>query len=670
LSALRAPPREYLAPFLTLLLLALLATVWVVSGHEERRREQAEGAIVAAQAALRLEDYVGARLLAADTLRRSLEAGLDRDRRSFEIHAQQIHDRFGGFLALNWIDGEGVIRWVVPLEQNRQALGRSPRDHPGARPTFLEAERTRADVATQPLTLFQGQRGFATYLPLDGPEQGTLNAVFDVRELVEDCYRAGLLDHWEVALQDDGSELYVTEDFAPSGHLVSQAEVRVLGRTWALSVHPRGMSPVPVLRTSFMAFGILLSIGLGVAVHVVMMRTREREEADAARVQLAQELAESKRLEALGQMAGGVAHDVNNLLTTISANASLLREGQQDAEDLELADDILAACGHGAEMTARLLAFSRQHVVQPVPLDTNRELVGVEKLLQRLLRDDIRWSMDVADDLWPIRMDPGEFSRALLNLGSNAVDAMPDGGALTLTARNADATPERPAGVELLVCDSGTGIPDDVRQRIFEPFFTTKGHGGGSGLGLASVKGAVHEAGGTIEVDDGPSGGARFTIWLPRTLEQPAALVSEEAAVSVDGGRTKLLLVDDQEPVRRVARLVLERAGYQVFDASTAEGARQIFREHDDIDVLVTDVVMPDIHGVELAAMLRADRPDLAVVFASGYAQQQLSPELLAEPGYRFVQKPFRAADLRSAVADVLEEVRTAGGSEARCRSC
>jgi len=641
--------REHLASLLTALLVLALVIVWAVTERAEQHHVAQEGAITAGQAALRLQDYVGARLLAADTLRQAFEAGDSLDEESFRARSGDIQDHFGGFLALSWIDADGVIRWAVPLERNRSAQGRSVRDHPVAHTSFEAAESDREDVATEPLTLFQGLRGFATYMPMDPPRLGYLNGVFDITTLVEQCFIAGLLDHWEVSVADEGELLFVSDGFATNVQPASDATLAVLDRTWTLTVRPKGVETArtPLARRTFLAFGLLLAVALGVAVRALRVRTQEREEADAARIELAKELAEARRLEALGQLAGGVAHDVNNLLTTISGSASLLQDGRDDPELEQLTEDILAACRHGAEMTGGLLAFSRLQIIQPRVLDTNRELAQAESLVARLVREDIQRTRDVAEGLWPVRMDPGEFSRVVLNLVGNAVDAMPQGGALGIAARNVSGT--RGDGVEITVSDSGEGISEDVMLRIFEPFFTTKAPGRGTGLGLASVQGAVSAAQGTVRVDSRPGEGARFTVWLPRSHEEPPSLLSIPTVPPTSTGRT-VLLVEDQAAVRRVATLILEREGHEVLAAGHAEEARALFAQREDIDVLVTDLVMPDVGGVELAAALRRERPGLAVIFTSGHAQEQLDSDVLDERCV-YLQKPFGRQELTSAIA-------------------
>ena len=646
---------------------------------EQRDREQFEqtAEITARQAALRLQDYVGARVMGADTLRVSLEAGAELTEQSFVSRSMQIQERFGGFLALNWIDADGVIRWVAPLEENRAALGRNVLNHPTACPYF-DRSRSGVDVATPPLDLFQGLRGFATYLPVDGAGRGTLNGVFHIDRLVEDCFRSGLLDSWELALDDGAEPAYRTEEFGAAPRaLGSTADLKVLDRAWTLSVRPGQRLAAAQRRPggdALLGFGLLLAFGLGLSVRVTLVRTEQKREADrktaVADAQtvaanrksglLVEELEEARRLEAIGRLAGGVAHDFNNLLTTIAGSAGLLLDDDSsDPEARELLGDILEASHHGAELTGGLLAFARQQVIRPRSLDTGLELKRAEGLLARLVRADIEWEHRIADDLWPVEMDSGELNRVVVNLVSNGVDAMPTGGRLQLVAGNVSLADGDTAGpgpgdwVRVEITDEGVGIPEENRARIFEPFFTTKGLGRGTGLGLASVYGAIRGAGGHVTLESEVGQGSRFSLWLPRSEIAPEPPL--EPSGPVRGAGQRVLLVEDQEGLRRVAAKMLQRAGYDVVQASSAEEALQVAEEVGHVHVLFTDMVMPGGGGDELARALLARWPDLAVVYTSGYTSDDLDVAELLGPHATYLPKPYDRRGLSAAVDAVLK---------------
>jgi len=671
-----------LLPLLAFALPALFAVSARTTMVQRDRAQFAETAeVTSRQAALRLEDYVRARLLAADTLRESMEAGPLFTEDAFQSRSEQIQERFGGFLALNWIDQSGVIRWVAPLEGNEAARGPNVLDHPTAAP-FFQQSHTGRDVATPPLALFQGRRGFATYLPIGAPARGTLNGVFDIDRLVGDCFGSGLLDRWELGLDDDGEPAFRSAGFndAPEA-LGADAPLSVVDRRWSLVLRPRP-SLVAALgggaRDGFIAFGLLLAIGLGLSVRVTLVRTEqtaeaerqraradlEREEANRKTGVLAEELEEVRRLEAIGRLAGGVAHDFNNLLTTITGSAGLLLEDLEgnpegNPEDRGLLEDILQASHHGAELTGGLLAFARQQVLQPRSLDTGLELTRAQGLLARLVRANVVWEHVIPPDLWPVEMDPGELNRVIVNLAANGSDAMPAGGRLRLEASNCTlaegAHPQVGAGdwVRIDVVDTGVGIPEEVRARIFEPFFSTKELGRGTGLGLASVYGAVRGAGGRVTVTSEVGEGTRFSLWFPRCEVAPEPLAVRSGAVRGVGQR--VLLVDDQEALRRVAAKMLERAGYRLLEASNAAEAVDVAEEAGDVAVLVTDMVMPGGGGDELAHALLARWPDLAVVYTSGYTSDSFDVTGLLNERATYLPKPYDRRELAAAVHAVLQ---------------
>ncbi len=378
--------------------------------HGDQVRFSETSQVTARQAALRLQDYVGARVLAAHTLRHELQTDEGLSKAEFQDRSVQLQVRFGGFLALNWIDGDGVIRWVAPEAPNRAAQGRNVLDHPTAGP-FYERSRAGSDVSTSPLALFQGLRGFATYLPI-GLGRGTLNGVFDIDRLVEDCFRSGLLDNWELGLDDGGAEAYRSTEFGEApARLEATAALLVLDRTRSLRIRPRASLVAATQRGGawnvLLTFGLLLALVLGLSVRMVLLRSEEKLEADRQKAEadrktglLTEELEEARRLESIGRLAGGVAHDFNNLLTTIAGSAGLLMEDAgNDPEARGLLHDILEASRHGAELTGGLLAFARQQVLQPRSLDTTVQLRRAEGLLARLVRADIALEHTIPDGL-------------------------------------------------------------------------------------------------------------------------------------------------------------------------------------------------------------------------------------------------------------------------------
>ena len=375
-----------------------------------------------------------------------------------------------------------------------------------------------------------------------------------------------------------------------------------------------------------------------------------------------EDLQQAHKMEALGRLAGGIAHDFNNLLTTIGGNASFMLElippGDTRREALE---DILAACDRAARFTRQLLAFSRKQVLQPEPLQIDAVIGDMMQMLSRLLGPEFELKVDLRAGLPPIASDRGQMEQVVLNLVVNARDAMlPGGGTIWVRARraadkDADAITRMPAPpaevVVLEVADTGTGIPEEIRERIFEPFFTTKDRGKGTGLGLAMVYGFVRQSGGHVELISSAGAGTTFQIYLPAIgATQPAMAVATPIDPIGDRPLT-VLVVDDESGVRHLACAMLRRSGYTVLEARDGVEAERVATAHKgDIDVLLTDIVMPGMRGPELATRLRAVRPLLRVVYMSGFPDTE--PLADVERGETaFLAKPFVRAALLGAIA-------------------
>jgi PAS domain S-box-containing protein len=394
--------------------------------------------------------------------------------------------------------------------------------------------------------------------------------------------------------------------------------------------------------------------GAGVICH--MRDITERLAAELERQRLEDQLRQSQKMEAVGLLAGGIAHDFNNLLTAILGTAALLAEDLPEGNPLRAeAREIETAAQRGASLTRQLLTFSRRQVAQPRPVDLNALLTQMSHLLRRLLGEEVKLvtALDPAG-AW-VQADPGHLEQVVMNLAVNSRDALPRGGTLTIrtahTRTASSATPQ--AAILLSIEDNGVGMTPEVQARAFEPFFTTKEVGRGTGLGLATVYGIVQQAGGSIELESAPGSGTSVRIRLPEADPE----VSPErpgSPVEAHGGSETLLLVEDEAPVRLVARRALATAGYEVLEASDAAEARKLVARHGSrIEMLVTDVVMPGIRGPELAAELCAGLPRLRVLFLSGYSPDDLIRRE-DRAGYGFMQKPFTPEALRQKVRELL----------------
>jgi PAS domain S-box-containing protein len=399
----------------------------------------------------------------------------------------------------------------------------------------------------------------------------------------------------------------------------------------------------------------------------------ERREADKQREQLRQ----AQKMEAVGQLTGGLAHDFNNLLAIIIGNLDLLRELRQDDPVTdELVCDALESALRGADLTRRLLAFSRRQPLQPETADINELIGGIVKLLTRTLGENIAIELALAPNAWPVQIDRAQFEAAIANLATNARDAMPRGGAMLIATRNAQvddafaaAHTELSPGdyVMVEVSDSGCGMPPEILTRIFEPFFTTKEQGKGTGLGLSMVFGFLKQSGGHVTVYSEIDKGTTFRLYLPR-LEHTAAATDERSdASAIRGGTETVLVVEDNAGLRRIVLRQLSEAGYHVLEAPDAEAAMAIIEGPDPIHLLLTDVVMPgDMDGRDLARVAVMRRPSLRTLLTSGFPDARWGGSASSARGNRLLSKPYRKEELRRAVRAVLDDPPSAAPPAAR----
>jgi PAS domain S-box-containing protein len=371
-----------------------------------------------------------------------------------------------------------------------------------------------------------------------------------------------------------------------------------------------------------------------------------------ARKLLEAQLMQSQRLEAVGRLAGGIAHDFNNLLTAVSGYAEFLIEGLGEANPLRRdADEIKRAADVAAALVRQLLAFSRRQIVQPRTVDLNEVVRKAESLLRRLVGEDVVLETDLSPDLAPVKADPAQLEQIVVNLAVNARDAMPEGGRLSIQTRAGDS--ER--AICVTVTDTGCGMDEYTRLRAFEPFFTTKAAGQGTGLGLATVYGIVTQAGGTVEVESAPGEGSTFTIVLPALTREGPELRPAVEPASARALTGTVLLVEDEQIVRELAGRALAAAGHTVLEASSGADALLLAGGYPGaIDVLLTDVVMPGMGGRELAERLAAVRPDLRILFTSGYTDDEVWKS--DGDGTAFIGKPFTTSALRAKISELLEQ--------------
>jgi nitrogen-specific signal transduction histidine kinase/CheY-like chemotaxis protein len=383
----------------------------------------------------------------------------------------------------------------------------------------------------------------------------------------------------------------------------------------------------------------------------------QRQQAEHALDQAREQLAQSQKMEALGQLTGGIAHDFNNLLMIVSGHAQSLRRRLKEPKDVRAVDAIASAAGRGEGLTRRLLAFSRRQQLNPVVIDLRARLEAMRALLASSLCENIELAYDIPEGLWPVEVDPGELERALLNIAVNARDAMPDAGNVLLSARNvtlragAEAGPLAGDFVRLSLADSGIGIAPETQPKVFEPFFTTKPVGKGTGLGLSQVHGFAHQSGGTVTIDSQLGRGTTVAIFLPRSRRPlpPTPPAPADSAPRRDRG--KVLIVEDNAEVAEATATMFEHLGYQAMHAFDADEGLARLRAAPGIELVLTDVVMPGgKNGIALAQEITRLFPSIPVVLTSGYSDAVNA----AQTQFPLLRKPFDLNKLERAIGEAL----------------
>lgn len=407
--------------------------------------------------------------------------------------------------------------------------------------------------------------------------------------------------------------------------------------------------------------------GVPIGVHGIARDITARKQMEKALHESEEQLRQAQKMESIGTLAGGIAHDFNNLMTAVTGYSELtLRRMPEDDPLRTMIAEIKNAGDRAASLTRQLLAFSRKQILQPVVLDLNTVVSGMGKMLPRLIGEDIELCLKLSVPLDQVKADPGQMEQVLLNLAVNARDAMPTGGFLTIKTENADLTDrftKRRLGVEpgsyvvLSVSDDGCGMDDETQTHIFEPFFTTKEVGRGTGLGLSTVYGIVKQSGGSILVYSEVGRGTTFKIYLPRVPEAMEIETVCDEPRSVPRGHETILLVEDEDMVRNLCKEVLEAYGYTVVPAANGEDALRVCEESDGpTDLLITDVVMPQMSGRELAQRVAALRPDTKVLYMSGFTDDAVVRHGVLDDGICFIQKPFSPDALALKARSILDQ--------------
>jgi two-component system NtrC family sensor kinase len=436
-------------------------------------------------------------------------------------------------------------------------------------------------------------------------------------------------------------------------YVSSSLETRDIVQTWFWSM------------ATHLIFGLPATILL-VALSLLAMRSTEELYAEATRRETVEaSLRQSQKMEAVGQLTGGVAHDFNNLLTIIIGNLEMAKRAVSDSRASRMLDNALYGAGRAAELTKRLLAFSRSQPLDPKPVDANRLVAGMSDLLDRTLGETIATETVRSAGLWLIEADAAELEATILNLAINARDAMPNGGKLTIETGNlfldehyCSTVDGVSAGqyVMISVSDTGAGMSKDVIDRAFDPFFTTKAPGAGTGLGLSQVYGFVKQSGGHVRIYSEVDEGTTVKVYLPRTTSTKLEDSDPSQELPLKGNRETILLVEDDRAVLGYVTEALSTLNYEVRHASDAEAALTILKEHAKIDLLLTDVVMPGMNGRQLADAAKIIRPELKVLYMTGYSRNAIVHQGRLDPGVSLIQKPFSQNALAMKISRILAD--------------
>ena len=589
-----------------------------------------------------------------------------------------------GFQAIEWVDPELRVRLVAPQIENSAELGANLRSDPRRRAVLEAVAYQAVTLVSRSVELRNGKRGFLVCVPMisDGKFQGTIAGLFNYQDLLDPILRDVAKDNWLDVFENSEKIYSRGSDTALAEEALSVQRNITIGQiTWQARLWPKAetvaeaRSPLPEV---VLVGGTLMAGLLAFAVYLAETSRSRTREVTAVDEQLKKEIAERERvedelrhalrMEAVGRLAGGVAHSFNNLLLVIQGHAHFLLEKLSPGDGMQRnAREILKASENAASLTRQLLAFSRKQILQPKVLDLNALISQTADLLPSLLGPDIKLELSLDPGTGWVKADPGQIEQVFMNLVVNARDAMPRGGRLKIETTNANYSlssvrPDRgeQAGVMLAVSDNGCGMNEEIRSRMFEPFFTTKEKGKGTGLGLSMVYGTVEQSGGSIKVLSAPGQGTTIQIWLPRLeeIEQRAAAPEPRKPREINSlsGNETVLLAEDDQGVRRVALEFLKMKGYQVLEAGSADEAIRIARESNEpIHLLLTDIVMPGLKGEELVERVTSIRPGIRALYMSAYTEDAVVNLGILAPGTNFIEKPFGPEELARKVRKVLE---------------
>ncbi len=628
-----------------------------------RERLQAD----ADRAASKLEMFLSDRLRTLRLLGRFLDPETLTQQRFLQA-AADFNLALPGLKAINWISPDGTITWVYPRAGNEAALGKNVLDHAQAADSFRVAQRSHMVMLTQPIELFQGMWGVASYTPViqQNPEKevrevaGFLNGVFELESIVNDALEPDLMAHYEIVLRDGpiqifpavdpaSDEAHAPEEELEMRELAVNKTVMVHDRPWKLTLSQSSSGWLQKHSAVFNAArlaGLLLVAAIAWAAYLAMARRQAQKTAQRDRERMQASLHQAQKLEAVGRLAGNVAHDFNNLMTSIVGNACLLETSTNlNQQQVARLNQIQLACDRATGLTAQMMASSNRGSVNAEDCELAAEFNLLLPLLRALVSGEISVRAQVDCKQVHVSWSPSQLAQVLTNLVSNAGDAYQDGGVVDLMISTEGLSNQ----VRLVVQDQGCGMSADVLDHAAEPFFTTKAAGRGTGLGLASVDRIVREAGGELKIQSSEGRGTTVTILLPtvvsRRMKATAPDVTNDRVESL-----RVLLVEDKAEVREVVGSLLQDLGHRPTAVASAQAALDQLGQDDAWDLLITDMKMPGMTGMELARIVREQKVTTPIILCSGYAEN-LEADELRSLGVVFLSKPFAAGQLARAIA-------------------
>jgi signal transduction histidine kinase/CheY-like chemotaxis protein len=597
---------------------------------------------------------------------------------------------FPAYQAIEWIDPSHRVLWMTPADFDQQERGADLGTYEPSRLVLQEAQESHRAVVSHPVTFRQGGKGLLICVPVYSHEEltGFLLGAFRYEALLSPILQDVASDYW-IEIYDGDEQIYNRSSGSqPDKKWVQTADIQFQQVTWRAYAWPKpetlAYTRTPLPQVAFVA-GILLAGMMAFAVYMAetaQLRARDLAKANkdlekeiAGRQQAEDALRQAQKMEAVGRLAGGVAHDFNNLLMVIRGHTALsLRNVGVNGPLRRELDEILQATDRASSFTRQLLAFSRKQVLQPRVLDLNALTTQVANILPPVLGDDIKLSIDLDSDLGHIKADPMLLEQVIMNLVFNARDAMQEGGELAIQTFNVvldetslAAHPGAHAGPYAVIAirDTGYGMSEETQSHIFEPFFTTKDRGKGTGLGLATVYGTVNQSGGFIAVSSKIGTGTEIKIFLPRVDEPVEVTATPEIPVQVRKGEGTILVVEDDDAVRRMTREFLKISGYTVLEARSGADAIQFMeRREQPIDMVLTDVLMPGMKGRELVERLSKLRAGIKVLYMSAYTEDAAINIGVLSPGTAFIEKPFSPDDLANKVREVLSATKDGIGEK------